>query len=92
MNNRLDHIRFDNTIWFHVSIIIFQLFSIHFDLLYRRKEKRTGTFQNQSRLCYCISQAETKDVVSMTSRPFVKYSETLANHREKFLFLLFRHL
>ena len=39
------------------------------------KEKRSGTFQNRSQLPYCISQAETKNVVQMTSRPFVKYSE-----------------
>ena len=31
----LDHIWFDNAIWFHVSIIIFQLFRMHFDLLHR---------------------------------------------------------
>ena len=28
MNNRLNHVWFDNMIWFHVNIIIFQLFRI----------------------------------------------------------------
>ena len=74
-DNRLHHVWFVNTIWFHVSMIILQLFRIHCDLLYHGKEKRIGTFQNRSRLYYCIPQAETKNVVSMTSWPFAKYSE-----------------
>ena len=92
MYNRLDHVWFVSAIWFHVSIKIFQLFRIHFDLLCRLKERRTGTFQNRSRHYYCDSQAEMKNVVSLTSRPFVKYSETLVNHRKKFSFLVCKHL
>ena len=38
------------------------------------------------------SQAETKNVVTMTSSPFVNYSETLANHRKNSRFLVFKHL
>ena len=79
MNNRLDHVWFVNMIWFHV---IFSTIQNQFSFIIPLKREANRYFSKLIMALLLYFKTGTKNVVSMTSSPFVKYFETLANHRK----------
>ena len=81
----------DSTIWFHVSIIIFQLFRINFSFIIPLKREANWYFSKSitTLLPYFTSGNEECSIYDV--KPF---REVLGNARkssEKFSFLVFKH-